>query len=227
MTQRITERNNFAWLTVALTLLLFGVALADQMELKVGQLVVQMAIVVALSMGVWSIRTERHGYFTRVGFTTAVAVLALAGIFFDWTRLDLLWLAFLSGYLIVTAKVAMQQVLFSGSVDTNKIIGAVCVYLLLGLIWTTFYLMVAELTPGAFNGIEQGPWNQAFPDMVYYSFITLATVGYGEISPATPIARFLAMAEAIVGQFYIAILVASLVGIRISGVGSASDNDER
>ena len=216
MSRKITERNNFAWLTSTLTLLLFAAAMADQLDLHLGQLVLQIWLVMALAMGVWSIRTETHWYLTRVGFMTGVVILALAGIFLDWTRLDLIWLGLMCAYLVVTARVAMEQVLFSGPVDGNKIIGAVCIYLLLGLIWTTLYLIVAELVPGAFNGLGDGPWDETFPDFVYFSFVTLSTLGYGDISPLAPVARFLAFAEAIVGQFYIAVLVASLVGIRIS-----------
>jgi voltage-gated potassium channel len=216
MSRKITERNNFAWLTSALTLLLLGVSVADQLDLHVGQLVLQLGLVLALALGVWSIRTEAHWYLTRIGFTTGVALVAVAGIFLEWTRLDLIWLALLCGYLVATAKVAMEQVLFSGRVDGNKIVGAVCIYLLLGLIWTTLYLMVAELVPGSFNGLASGTWDETFPELVYFSFTTITTLGYGDISPAVPMTRFLALAEAIVGQFYIAVLVASLVGIRIS-----------
>jgi hypothetical protein len=216
MSRKITERNNFAWLTSALTLLLLGVSVADQLDLHVGQLVLQLGLVLALALGVWSIRTEAHWYLTRIGFTTGVALVAVAGIFLEWTRLDLIWLALLCGYLVATAKVAMEQVLFSGRVDGNKIVGAVCIYLLLGLIWTTLYLMVAELVPGSFNGLASGTWDETFPELVYFSFTTITTLGYGDISPSAPLPRFLALAEAIVGQFYIAVLVASLVGIRIS-----------
>jgi hypothetical protein len=184
--------------------------------------VLQVGLLVALALGVWSIRTETHWYLTRIGFGTGVALVALVGIFLDWTRLDLIWLALLCGYLVVTARVAMQQVLFSGPVDGNKIIGAVCVFLLLGLIWTTLCLMIAELIPGAFNGLDEGSWDETFPDLVNYSFVTLTTVGYGDVGPAAPLARFLALAEVIVGQFYIAVLVASLVGIRIAGQSSDS-----
>ena len=216
MSRKITERNNFAWLTSALTLVLFGVSVADQLHLHLGQLVLQVGLVLALALGVWSIRTDAHWYLTRIGLMTGVALLALVGIFLEWSRLDLIWLALLCGYLVATAKVAMEQVLFSGRVDGNKIVGAVCIYLLLGLIWTTLYLMVSELVPGSFNGLASSTWDETFPELVYFSFTTITTLGYGDISPSAPLTRFLALAEAIVGQFYIAVLVASLVGIRIS-----------
>ena len=86
----------------------------------------------------------------------------------------------------------------------------------MGLIWAVIYLLLGLMIPGAFNGQGATPWYNNFPDFVYFSFVSLTTLGFGDISPAVPVARFLVYMEAIVGQFYIAILVASLVGIRIS-----------
>ena len=59
-------------------------------------------------------------------------------------------------------------------------------------------------------------WYENFADGTYFSFVTLTTLGYGDISPVTPVARFLVYMEAIVGVFYMAILVASLIGMRVS-----------
>jgi len=63
-------------------------------------------------------------------------------------------------------------------------------------------------------------WYDNFADVAYFSFVTLTTLGYGDISPIVPIARFLVYMEAIVGVFYMAILVASLIGIRISALNA-------
>jgi hypothetical protein len=90
------------------------------------------------------------------------------------------------------------------------------VLLLLGIIWTCLYAMLAEFRQGAFNGPSSGSWYEAFPTLLHFSFVTLTTVGYGDITPVSPLARFLAFMEAIVGQFYIAVLVASPVGGIIS-----------
>lgn len=111
---------------------------------------------------------------------------------------------------------AAKQVLFSGPIDGNKIVGAICIYLLMGLIWALLYLFIAQTIPDAFNGLEQLVWYDNFADGHYFSFVTLTTLGYGDISPIVPIARFLVYMEAIVGVFYLTILVASLIGIRIS-----------
>ena len=106
--------------------------------------------------------------------------------------------------------------MFTGTIDGNKIIGSICICLLLGLIWSTFYLLVLEVNPAAFNGLGYASWYQNFPVVTYYSFVTLTTLGYGDISPLAPLARFLVFMEAVVGVFYMAILVASLIGVRMS-----------
>jgi hypothetical protein len=103
----------------------------------------------------------------------------------------------------------------------DAVFGAVCGYLLLGVIWALVYSAVETATPGSFTLAT----SSHTPTVVerldrgllsYYSFITLATVGYGDVTPSTPLARTLAWIEAITGQFYLAILVAGLVGIKVT-----------
>ena len=142
--------------------------------------------------------------------------IVLAGLIFQLVEMDFLWLVILLGYLTLTIWLAMKQVLFTGPIDSNKVVGAVCVFLLAGLAWTTLYMILVLFNPEAFYGLDLGPWYDIFPDLVYFSFVSLTTLGYGDIGPTAPIARFLVFMEAIVGQFYIAILVASLVGILVS-----------
>jgi len=78
------------------------------------------------------------------------------------------------------------------------------------------YLLIAEAAPDAFNGLQQAPWYDNFSQLSYYSFVTLTTLGYGDIRPVSPIAQFLAYMEAIAGILYTTILVASLIGARMS-----------
>ena len=109
-----------------------------------------------------------------------------------------------------------KRVLFSGNADANTVIGALAVYLLLGLIWATLYLLALEFFPEAFNGIERENWSDNFSNAVYFSFVTMTSLGYGDISPALPVTRALAYLQAITGTFYMAIVVASLIGARAS-----------
>ena len=101
-------------------------------------------------------------------------------------------------------------------VNINRIVGSVSLYLLLGLIWTLIYLVLLTFDANALSGIQFGNWRESFPQVAYYSFVTLTTLGYGDILPTSHLARFFAYMEAIAGVFYMAIVVASLVSIAIT-----------
>lgn len=103
----------------------------------------------------------------------------------------------------------------------DAIFGAICGYLLLGIIWSLLYYAAEMASPGSFAMPPLGDVGIAGQRvsreaLSYYSFITLSTVGYGDVTPATPLTRTLAWIEAITGQFYLAILVAGLVGFKVS-----------
>ncbi|WP_140310699.1 potassium channel family protein, partial [Vibrio parahaemolyticus] len=79
----------------------------------------------------------------------------------------------------------VRKILFSGQIDTNKLIGSVALFLLLGLMWAVAYLLLLEVDPLAFRGLEAIPWEDNFSNSAYFSFVTLTTLGYGDISPVT------------------------------------------
>ena len=216
MAQDISERNNFAYLTIALVALLFITAVVEQLQSHFGQHMVQAAVVLALSVGIWSVKGAGHFFLTGMGLVLLVLVATIAGLILDWSGLVFVRLAAMLLYFLMMTWLAMRQVLFTGPIDGNKIVGSVCIYLLLGLIWGTLYTALLVLSPTTFNGVRAGMWEDNLPDLLYFSFVTLTTLGFGDISPAEPVAKFLVYMEAIVGQFYIAILVASLIGIRVS-----------
>lgn len=119
-------------------------------------------------------------------------------------------------FLLIVISISLQQMLHSDQVNLHNVAGAICVYLLLGIIWAQVYYFVNIIMPGSFKGnLSLDIHMQSF-DFVYYSFVTLSTLGYGEIVPLSATARSLAYMEAIFGQFYIAILVAGLVSIHIT-----------
>jgi hypothetical protein len=105
-----------------------------------------------------------------------------------------------------------REVFLAGAVDLNKITGSVCIYLLLVVSWAILYDFLELLTPGSFTGLSIGVGVSRFDEFVYFSLVTITTLGYGDTSPTNLVAGFFAGMEALVGVFYIAILVASLVG---------------
>jgi hypothetical protein len=100
-------------------------------------------------------------------------------------------------------------------VTRDLIIGAAVVYLFMALMWTFIFVAVETLHPGSFN-IPEGQNIEASRQFVYYSFVTLTTLGYGDITPATSMARSLCILEAVNGQLYLVVQVAWLVGVHVS-----------
>jgi len=108
----------------------------------------------------------------------------------------------------------LRQVLASGPVDSDKLYAAVSAYLLIGLTFATMYEALSCWKPDAFSAAA--PQAQHADALVYFSLVTLSTVGYGDIVPAIPEARVLAVCEAIFGQLYLAVLMARLVGLHLN-----------
>jgi len=112
----------------------------------------------------------------------------------------------------------LGYVLRSGSVTIDRIFAAICVYMLIGFTWTFSYALLEVMVPGSFGGladISRNDYVAHVQQLRYFSFMTLTTVGYGDVVPRSPIARTMAALEAIMGQIYLTVLVARLVGLHI------------
>ena len=119
-------------------------------------------------------------------------------------------------FLFVIA-VLLRGVSRERTVSVDAVAAAICGYLLLGVAFGHAYSLVEVVEPGAFRGLEPGAGeDQTFFRLTYFSFVTLTTVGYGDITPSRDTARSLAVVEAVAGQFYLAVLVADLVGKRVA-----------
>jgi hypothetical protein len=114
--------------------------------------------------------------------------------------------------------VVAQAVFAPGKVTFHRVIGAVLLYLNIGLVFVALYCFVALRVPNAFVGLGPLQDNLAVAgNLIYFSFVTLTSVGYGDIVPLHPFARGLANIEAILGQLYPATLLARLVTLELEG----------
>ncbi|OUS25561.1 hypothetical protein A9Q98_12145 [Thalassotalea sp. 42_200_T64] len=213
----MTRNDNFIYLTCSLVLLLLGTALAQQFFDASAQRLVQSATVFTLLVAVWGAGDEAFIFRKNFIFPIAIIATSLFSYYLDNLDLNYAHLFLMLIFFVIAAKQTARQVLFTGEIDGNKILGAICLFILIGLIWSLLYTLIHLTSTQAFNGISDSHlWYDVLPDFIYFSFVTLTTLGYGDISPAMPITRFLVYFEAMVGQFYIAILVASLVGSRMT-----------
>ena len=114
------------------------------------------------------------------------------------------------GFIVV---IILSFVLKQAQVTLNVIYAAIVVYLSLAMMWGMIFILVELLQPGS---ITLGQTGEGSFHFFYYSFVTITTLGYGDITPKSEIARSLALLEAVIGQIYLVVLVARLVGIHIA-----------
>ncbi len=112
---------------------------------------------------------------------------------------------------VILRRLFKHPVVTSGTVSA-----ALVVYLIFGVIWAKAYWLVEHFYPDSFTGLSGSGAVEVQRDLFYYSYVTLATLGYGDINPVGPEARSLAITEAIVGQLYLVVMVAGLVGARLA-----------
>lgn len=226
---RTPGRINFSYLTSALLLFLLLNSVVHEFlpsDSDFSRRVIEGALVVTLATGVWSVRREYFIFNTTLGLAAGITLVALGGLVLDLSGLWLLHSFLLVVFLLLMASATAKRVLFSGFFDRNAIVGAICVYLLLGLIWAMIYMILEIVLPGSFKGITHNDPSAVSMEFVYYSYISISTMGYGDITPQLPLARFFSFLEGIIGQFYLAVLVASLVGVNVSSWRDRKDNHD-
>ena len=169
---------------------------------------------VILLSGIYAVSQKR-------GLVIVALLIALPTLLFHWSYYVVRDPTFLLAgnifgalFFVYTAVVVLAHLLRGREVTADVIIASVCVYFLIGLMWGFVYSILETLQPGSFL-VAQGQMDR-LANFVYYSFVTLTTLGYGDIAPLSAPARSLSALEAIMGQLYIAILIARLVGIHIS-----------
>jgi voltage-gated potassium channel len=219
-------RHRFKLLLATLAMaILVGPVLLDSVAETAPDLGRHVVFVLTLCMllaGTVVVRGE-HGsmVFTLILVAASVVVEAIAA--YAWPRelalynhgLRILFLA----YIIVEV---LKRLFHPETVTYDTLCASLCVYLLIGLLWMNLYVIVETHMPGSIALTD--PAGQAAPSgevertvrMLYFSFTTLTSVGYGDIVPRTNLARMLAITEALVGQCYLLVMVSRMVGLHVA-----------
>jgi hypothetical protein len=184
-------------------------------EVKGGDVIVSVLLSLVLISAVIAVANR--------GLTLVIALLlmipAIAGRWINHFKPDLVPPAvFLTSGLVLVAFVVvnlLRFVLRAPSVNTEVLCASISAYLMLGLMWTMAYWLVDQLTPGGAFSFNTNAGKQSMNgfNAFYFSFITLSTVGYGDITPLSRIARWLAATEAMTGLLYVTVLIARLVSL--------------
>ncbi len=160
-------------------------------RLKPSQAVIASILALPLVITTWS------AYFVEIK-TISLLTRIFGALFFAYAAINILR---------IIAK--------SEKVTRETIFAAVVAYLLIALMWAFLYIILERVSPGSFS-LPDKVYGREIMQFEYLSFITITTLGYGDITPLTEKASALAMIEAVVGQIYMVVLVAWLVGMHVS-----------
>lgn len=197
-------------------------------QLPYANLILDLFISFILIFSIYSFSQKRQNLIISLSLALPAFVISWSKYFLTnpyLTQIELIFRILFFGYILFVLTLGVFK---AKKVTTNIIYGSVCIYLLMGLTWAFFYSFLELIHPGSFtSALPEFDVNSNLRDgitlrLVYYSYVTLTTLGYGDITPFTPPAQLISTLEAITGQFYLAILVARLIGMHLF---AASNSD--
>jgi len=210
------KRNRFLYFLISLILL---IVIAPFLRVNViGQTLLLIIVIAVLISGINSVSNSRKFFLISCILGAPWVIVSFVTTISGKLHPEFYEALFGSIFFIYTTVLIFSHVLKDKRVTADTLYGAICVYILLGITWSFFYVLESTIFPGAYSFVPQHYVDNIldWPDFVYYSFVTLTTLGYGDITPITQPSRTLAFIEAIVGQVYLAIIVARLVAMYIS-----------
>jgi len=211
----VTHRKFSVLLTSLLLVLLLNPFFG---ETVVGRIISNASVSAVALSAIYAVSGRKRVFTVALLLLLAILAARWSGHFLQNNALTLMADGLAIPFLVVTAGIVLSYVMRGEEVTADKISGAVCVYLLIGVTWGLLFSAIERLQPGSFqpgSAVDATSTGERLPLFVYFSFVTLTTVGYGDVLPLSPLARSLAVVEAVLGQIYLATLIARLVGLHI------------
>jgi voltage-gated potassium channel len=212
---RIPRFRRFTTVQLLVALGLLFISFPFLEEVKGGNVIVSILFSLVLLSAVLAVAERKRVLIIAI----ILAIPAIGGRWINHLLPDLIPPSvFLSAGLILVGFVVanlLRFVLRAPSVNVEVLCASIAAYLMLGLMWTMAYWLVDQLTPGGAFSFNTNTGKQSMNgfNAFYFSFITLSTVGYGDITPVSRIARWLAAMEAMTGLLYVAVLISRLVAL--------------
>jgi hypothetical protein len=226
--QRVITGNRFSLLLGTLVVLLISTPVVHQLDLqsvKASRVILSMFFVFMLASAIFAVSESRGRSWICAGLLTVAAVLDVLQTLGGGDGLLVFTYAANAVALAALVYEALRHLFRTRIVTFDTIAASLCVYLLLAVMWASIFSLIDVLQPEAFQfNIEYtlDKPRMRFGDSdavyaIYYSLVTITTLGYGDIVPVTGTARLAAALEAVMGSLYLAVLVARLVALHISG----------
>jgi hypothetical protein len=202
----------FWLLLIALAALLIGYPYFE--NTRTGAFLGGVASLLALTGGVYAVRAHRWTFRMALALALATAA-ASATAFAGGARGHPVVEATFSAFYAFLTVAVFLEVIKTRRVTADTMYGTVCVYLLVGMTFGSLYDLIETLHPGSFViNVDVGELVKVrWRTLIYFSFMTLTTIGFGDITPVTAQAQSLAAMEGVIGVLYVAVLIARVVGI--------------
>lgn len=216
---RLKREANFSAMLIGLLIaLIIGPVLLEAGAYMAG-ITIQTVLAITLIVSIWSAIDSKGWFYAGITLAIINGSSTIYTFFIPSFTADVIGLT--STFLFCALSIAfvthnLLEAHGTLRITPNILIGAVSVYLLLGIGFAVLNMLLELLLPGSFKGLDTDGDGSTGLDMIYYSFVTMTTLGYGDVVPVRPLARATAYIGAVVGQFYIAVLVAGLVGAFIT-----------
>ncbi len=168
-----------------------------------------------LISGVYAVSKKRYVPLTAALLALPMLVSIWTNRFVEIPSLVLVGDCFGILFMAFMVIVILSFIFREQEVTSNVIYGAIVVYLLIAIMWAFVFSVLESIQPGSF-AIAEGQIGVSRLLFIYYSFVTITTLGYGDITPVTAPANSFSFLEAVTGQIYLVVLVARLVGIHIA-----------
>lgn len=167
-----------------------------------------------LFSGIYAVSQKKYQFIIALCIAIPPFLLFWSTHLLESPSLILVRNSFMIIFFAYTVVIILSHIFREKEVTADLIMGAVCVYFFLGLMWGLVFSLLESLQPGSFQ-FGQGETVE-LSNFMYYSFVTQTTLGYGDITPITTPARSFSLLEAVIGQLYVAVLIARLVGVHIT-----------
>jgi hypothetical protein len=210
------QDHGLSLLAVLMVCMVFGAPILHLA--KTGRVVFELFLALLLLTGVGALGQSRLQRSILGGLALATCAARFAFASQVGSQYSAVGAATALAFFTLLAVVVARRVFVEGDVSVHRIFGAVALYLILGLTWWFAYETIATLDPGSFAyAVPPETPFQRSSELIYFSFVTLTTVGYGDVTAVHPLARSVAMLEALIGQLFPAITLARLVALEVGG----------
>jgi len=194
-------------------LLLF--VLRPFMEGLIGiRLLMDVFVTFILISGIYAASEKKRILIVALVFALPAFVGSWSLLFMENSFLQVMTKVSFALFFAYTAIILMSYLFKAKDVSSDIIVGAICAFFLIGLMWAYIFSTLQFFQPDAFHFSQGASINTN--SFIYYSFVTLTTLGYGDITPSISSAKSLSVLEAVTGQIYLAVVIARLVGMHIS-----------